>query len=211
MPKRNENDLTPNRQIFADKWLICRVGTVSYQFAFPNCKSILTARTAASNLLRDPKVDAYIQKRLAAMNKVAQDEQIDIVRVLSEEKRIAYSNFQKLFADDWELIPPNELPEEVAASVKSFEKIDVVYPGQDGRPDTTKTSYKYKFWSKGSSLNRLEKMAGMFAKDNAQKRTQVGVGIVIPVSVNLNSLSSQDLKTLERMGGSLIEHQQDGA
>lgn len=56
--------LTKCRKRFADEYLIDLNGTRAYKTAYPNVKNDETAAAAAARLLRDVKVQEYIDKRM---------------------------------------------------------------------------------------------------------------------------------------------------
>lgn len=56
--------LTKCRKRFADEYLIDLNGTRAYKAAYPNVKNDETAAAAAARLLRDVKVQEYIDKRM---------------------------------------------------------------------------------------------------------------------------------------------------
>lgn len=148
--------LTNNELIFSDNWLIHRVGSTAYKFAYKNCKSEGTAKVNASKLLKKPRVKAYIDARLAQLSDEAG---ITVKRVLEEESRLAFSDLREIF-DGETAIKPSDLPEDVARAIAGVEIIEKTWTGQDGESEVT-TTYKYKFWDKGAALNRLEKHLGM--------------------------------------------------
>lgn len=56
--------LTVKQKIFADEYLVDLNATRAYKAAYANCKNDETAAVNASRLLRNAKVDAYIQQRI---------------------------------------------------------------------------------------------------------------------------------------------------
>lgn len=92
-------------------------------------------------------------------------------RVLDEESRLAFSDIASLFhQDSWELIPPSELPQDVRASISSIQIVRRTIPRGELEP-IEETTYKYSFWDKGRSLERLSKHLGLYEQDNAQKKS----------------------------------------
>ncbi|MDR2278906.1 MAG: terminase small subunit [Vagococcus sp.] len=63
--KKVNNVITnPKHQIFANEWLVDMNGTRAYKVAYPHIKKDTTAKAAASRLLTDVNVKAYIDERL---------------------------------------------------------------------------------------------------------------------------------------------------
>lgn len=78
MPKAkyNKNGLTVNQQLVADKWLADekRNGTKAYMEVY-GIKNEKSAMACASRLLNNAKVSAYIDKRLAELQKKVEYDQ----------------------------------------------------------------------------------------------------------------------------------------
>ncbi len=153
-------ELTPKQRVFADEWLIDNNGTRAYKVAYPHVKSDSTAAQNASKLRRQTKVQAYIDAKLAER---AARYAIQPDNVLKEESRIAFSNIADVF-DGWDLIRPDQMPEEVARAVASV-KVRTTEQGD--------TTYEYKFWDKGRALERLSKHLGLYEKDNQQRNPSI--------------------------------------
>lgn len=81
--------LTKCRKIFADEYLIDLNGTRAYKAAYPNVKKDETAAAAAARLLKDVKVQEYIDKR---MQDRVQRTEITQDMVVRELAAIAFSN-----------------------------------------------------------------------------------------------------------------------
>lgn len=154
------NKLTPQQKKFADEWLIDNNGTRAYRAAYPAVKKEATAKSAASRLLTNVNVNAYLQKQQA---KLAYKYEISQERVLKEEMCIAYSDLGEIFNGPV-LLRPDQLPERIRRAISSF-KITKMKT----KAGELKIQYEYKFWSKGNSLNRIEKHLGMFEEDNKQR------------------------------------------
>jgi hypothetical protein len=83
---------------------------------------------------------------------------------LEEEKCIAFSDIRDLFDEKGELIPSDQLPEDVSRAIAVYERRYLT----DGT-----FVFKVRFWDKGKSLERIERYLGMFEKDNNQKRDRI--------------------------------------
>ncbi|MGN0417027.1 terminase small subunit [Anaerostipes faecalis] len=118
--------LTEKKKIFCDEYLIDLNGTRAYKIAYPNIKNDNTAAAAASRLMKDPEVTAYIEKRMKDRQKrteITQD------WVLEELRRIADvngSDFAKVVIKDGypdvELIPTDELSEEKRSAISAIKQ-----------------------------------------------------------------------------------------
>ncbi len=81
--------LTTNQKRFVNEYLIDLNGTRAYKAAYPGVKSDKTAAAAATRMLRNVKVQEYIEKRMKDREKrteITQD------RVLEELAAIAFAN-----------------------------------------------------------------------------------------------------------------------
>ena len=80
--------MTEKQKIFADEYLIDLNGTRAYRVAYPSVKKDEVAAAAAARLLKNVKVEAYIQKRMEerqTRTEITQD------RVLEELAAIAFA------------------------------------------------------------------------------------------------------------------------
>lgn len=191
--KLNENGLTHNEQIFCDEWLKDRNGTRSYKVAYTHIKKDKVAGSLAVRLLAKERVDKYLQKKLKEISNSAV---ITAERILKEEARIAYSDARKLFSGKWTSIPPGDLDDDTARAIAGVEVKENKTYGADGEVSSTEVTFKYKFWDKGQALNRLEKIKGMFAKDNEQK---------VPFKPDLSKMSDEQLEFMEEIGALRME------
>ena len=89
---------------------------------------------------------------------------LETARTLREVARIAYADPRRLFDADGKPIPLDELPEEVAATVASYE----MWP--DGR-------VKVKFWSKIEALDRAMRHAGLYERDTKQLQPSLALQV----------------------------------
>jgi len=146
--------LSTNQKIFADEYLKDRNGTRAYKAAYSRIKSPEVAAAAASRLLTNVKVKAYLDKYLTQLTKKAG---ITTERVFREERRLAFSDLRQIF-DGETTIPPGDLPDDIARAIAGV-KVRTRNYG-DGESETT---YEYKLWDKGAALRRVESLLGMNA------------------------------------------------
>jgi len=84
-----KNGLTEQRKIFCDEYLIDFNGTRAYKVAYPSIKNDDAAAVSASRLLRNVKIEEYIQKRMKDRERrteVTQD------KVIAELAAIAFAS-----------------------------------------------------------------------------------------------------------------------
>jgi phage terminase small subunit len=111
------------------------------------------ARRAAARLLTNVDVQNVIK---TAQGRAAEKAEITQQRIFEEEGRLAFLNPQGLVNENGKLLDLQELPEDVARAIVG---LDVV------RQNDGSLKYKYRFTDKGKSLERLERIVGMFAPE----------------------------------------------
>jgi len=114
--------------------------------------------------LARPEVKAVLRE---LQGQIAVDTKITLKRVMLEESCVAFCDPLDLFSDEGTIVSPHELPERVRRAIASIEIIETAT--KDGK---AQTKYKYKFWDKGKSLERISKHLGLYEKDNVQKAVQ---------------------------------------
>ena len=123
------------------------------------------ALSTGKDLLKSLPVQTELKKRQAA---AAYDCQINLRRIMLEESCVAFLDPIDLFDKDGSLVAPHELPERIRRAISSVEVIEV--KSEDGEK---LHKYKYKFWDKGKSLERISKHLGLYEKDNLQKAVRM--------------------------------------
>lgn len=81
--------LTPKQKIFVDEYLVDLNATRAYKVAYPNIKKDETAAVNGSRMLRNAKVETYLNERMKDREKrteITQD------RVLKELAKIGFAN-----------------------------------------------------------------------------------------------------------------------
>jgi phage terminase small subunit len=149
MKKRN---LTAQQKMFVYNILEGLNQTDAYLAAGYKCTRS-AARRAAARLLTNVDVQSAIKK---AQGRAAEKAEISQQRILEEESRLAFLNPQGLVNENGKLLDLHELPEDVARAIVC---LDVV------RQNDGSLKYKYRFSDKGKSLERLERIMGMFAPE----------------------------------------------
>jgi phage terminase small subunit len=150
---------TPKQKQFIKEYLIDKNAT---QAAIRAGYSKHTAKDMGCQNLAKPAIQEHIKRGLEKLRYKAQ---ISSERVLEEEKCLSMADPGELLSKEGTLIPVNELPEHVRRSIKSFVADEL--PRVNGEPQRYR--WKYKFWDKGRSLERLGKHLGLFEADNEQR------------------------------------------
>lgn len=136
--------------------------------AYPEQFSTYASAAAhASRLLKNVKVERYLdelnnrqQRRLGAA----------AGRVLREEATIA-------FFDPIDILDPvtrdlrtiDKIPEHLRRAIR---KLKIIKTQSLRDPDMERTEYRYTFSDKGAALARLERILGMYEKDNEQVKPE---------------------------------------
>jgi phage terminase small subunit len=164
--------LTPSEKIFADEWLIDRNGTRAYKVAYPRVKNDNAAGVSAFQLLRKPKIDKYVQKRLERLSAKVQ---MDTEWVLQGYKKLVDFSFDEIYDDDGHLKPISEWSENAkfaAVGLKQMKKIS--------RKKTEKTESEsetimsdLKFDSKKDVFDSVGKYLRMFGDEGQGKGINV--------------------------------------
>lgn len=140
--------------------------------------------------------------RAVAAGKIAMMEMVGVTppRIVREDARIAFADMRGIFQADGSLIPPHELPDDVAAALASVEIVDGY--DSEGRPTRR---WKYRLWDKSKSLDRLGRAVGIYKSDR-----EAAGGPAVAVQINnqgqapvqpgaLSALSVEELRALREM------------
>ena len=145
--------LTAKQKRFADEYLIDLNATAAYKRAGYETDGN-SAETCAYRLLRNAKVEEYVNAR---MQQREQRTEITQDRVLQEYAKLAFLDPRKFYDDSGALIPVHQLDADVAAALSAF---DVVETGsEDGSVSQIK---KIKFSDKKAALDSVARHLGMF-------------------------------------------------
>lgn len=121
----------------------------------------------ASRTFHKPRVQAFLkhlESRKLVVVEASQlrrahpdSEEISNERIKAEESCIAFSNIKDLYNEDGSFIPIPDLPDHVSRAIREFE--GVIIDGEDGK--RVCFIKKIRFYDKGDSLQRLERIQGM--------------------------------------------------
>lgn len=153
--------LTAKQQRFVAEYLVDLNAT---QAAIRAGYSQNTAKVIGCENLTKPDIQKAIQEE---REKLSKRTEITQERVLQEYARIAFFDPRKMFDDDGNPLPINELDDNTAAAIAGLEVV------KEFDVDTGVTSFtkKYKITNKLGALDSIAKHLGMFG-DKAGASTQ---------------------------------------
>jgi len=122
MARKNEHGITDQQKLFADLYLADKERNITkaYQGAYPKCKTYSAASSSGNKLLKNPKIEAYIAKKLEQHSETLELKQIDVLR---EMAAIAFSNIKDylIWSDNGVTMKHSEeIPKEVAACISEI-------------------------------------------------------------------------------------------
>lgn len=157
--------LTPKQQRFADEYLIDLNATAAYKRAGYMAQGN-AAEVTASQLLRNPKVADYVNKRMKdreSRTEITQD------MVLAEYAKLAFLDPRRFYDKNGGLIPVPLLPADVAAALAGMEVTVERSNCEDG--PTFADVKKIKFIDKKGALDSVARHLGMFIDRSEVKIT----------------------------------------
>jgi phage terminase small subunit len=178
--------LTAKQKRFVDEYLIDLNATRAYKAAYPSVKNDETAASAAARMLRNVKVEKYINERMKAREKrteITQD------KVLSELAKIAFvsgADFAKVVTkkaqtgkefQQVELADTDSLPENIKAAISNIKE--------------TKYGISVESYDKVKALELLGRHLGMF-----KEKLELSGGV--DVNNPFEGLSTEELRKLAR-------------
>jgi phage terminase small subunit len=112
-----------------------------------------TAEAQGSRLLRNVKVQEYLQKK---KEKIAAKLEISQERTMLEIARVAFQDVRKFYDAEGRLIPIHELSDDAAAAIAGFE-VDELFEFEDGHKNKIGLLKKIKRYDKTKALEMLAK------------------------------------------------------
>lgn len=97
---------------------------------------------------------------------------------MKEMARLAFHDPGQLFDDDGNLIPIKDLPEDARRAISSLD-VDELWDGRGEDRRQVGSTKKVRLWDKVSALEKLARIAGMFEKDNRQKRAELSIQVAV--------------------------------
>jgi phage terminase small subunit len=151
-----DTGLTDQQKLFVEEYLVdfnAKKATIRAGYLVENPLQY------GGKLMKMPTVVAAIKKAQEARmgrTKITAD------AVLRETASLAFSDIRKLFRpEDFEMIPPTELPDDVAPAITSVKKKVMSLPG--GGEVTT---WEYTFYDKTKALEKLFRHLGLYNDTN---------------------------------------------
>ena len=169
--KMNGNWLTYNQKLFCDEWLKDRNATRAYKVAYPSVKNENSAASAGSQLLRNLKIDKYIQGKLAIISKKVE---VDTEWVIRRYKLLADYCISDFFNDDGTMKPFSEIPREALYAIGGFKQSKRVINSKDEEYITERIK-EFKLPSKRMVLDSLGKHLGMFQRDDDSNKGGISI------------------------------------
>lgn len=176
------NELTRNQRLFCDEYLIDLNATRAYKAAYKNVTKDETAAAAGARLLRNVKVENYIEQRMKEREKrteITQD------KVLKELARIGFadlSNFLEYktaksvveYDEDGEpIIDYRTIIDVVDSKEVDTSVVQEVSISRDG-------TFKFKLYDKQKALELIGKHLGMFT-DKIEHSGAIGSEVNITI------------------------------
>lgn len=153
------DELNENQKAFCEGYIFDWNGTRAYMAAYPK-SSEAAAGVSAHDLLKNPKVKAYIDEIQKDLEKIAG---ISRLKVLQEHQKLAFSSIAHLH-NSWITLNEFEgLTPDQKASIESIEtKVIKTSVVREGQPEMDiETEYvKIKLYSKQKSLDSINRMLG---------------------------------------------------
>lgn len=148
------------------------------------------ARQQGSFLLSNPDIYAATMLIVEKSQKKAI---LSVERLDEELARIGFGDIRKLYDDSGNLLPVNQWPDDVAATVASIEAVEEI----EGRGDerrVTGTLKKLKVWDKVSALTLIAKRLGAI---NESKNVNVNLSLEVLVAASMKADPADEAKTIE--------------
>lgn len=151
------------------------------------------ANYTAYVLLKKEKIQAALAAERASLGRATW---IDTARIMHEEGAVAFSDIRQ-----YPTFEDLGIPDSLAPAISSVKLIKTTKTYKDGTVEE-REEHHVALWPKGAALERLERMHGMFEKDNLQRpgaTTNVSVQNmqVNQVSLDLSDLTDEELKAIE--------------
>jgi len=172
----DKNGLTEKQRIFVEEYLIDLNATRAAKSAG---YSEHTAKEIGAENLTKPAIQKIITK---AQLKRQKRTEITQDRVLEELARIAFLDIKDAYGEDGQLLPVNDMPEDVRRAIGGLEYLQI------GGSESTGITSKVKLIDKKSALELLGKHMVMFT-DKKQISGVIGVK-------DMSGMTDEELKTI---------------
>ena len=168
-----EKDLTPKQKRFCEEYIKDCNATQAYLRAGYR-GSTGTAEVESHKLLRNPKIQAYIQQIQKARSSRTE---IDADRVLLELAKIAFSDIKNVFElteEGLRLKPLDQMSDEVSGAIESLECVTTETEAG------SRTAVKVRLHSKLTALGAIAKLIGMDKEAAIKAVIGMGYDVVDP-------------------------------
>lgn len=119
----------------------------------------------AYEVFRRDEIKQAVEEKLTEFEDKAD---VSHLRVLAQDRDLAFADVRDLFQEDGAVIPPHELPENVAKCVKKITQTTTHTKQGDEI-----TTFAYEFWDKHKALDRLFRYLKM-GPDTVQRQEHTG-------------------------------------
>lgn len=152
--------LTEKQQAFIKWYMVRRNITRAYQEAFPEA-SYETARAEGSKLYRDPRIASRIKELLEQEAKRLESR---AARVTESLAAMAFGNLADVYDKEGNLIPPTELPRDVALALKKLKRREIIGKDAEGKAVVVGHNVEVEMHERTPALRLLGLEHGMFVE-----------------------------------------------
>lgn len=179
--------LTKKQKLFCDEYLIDLIATRAYKAAYPNIKKDETAAAAGARLLRNVKVESYINQRMKDREERTEITQDKVLKELAKigfadiKDYIEYKTVKSVVSHDEDgeaIIDYRQIVDVIDSANVDTSVVQEVSIGKDG-------TFKFKLYDKQKALVDIGKHLGMFV-DKVEVKGSLDTGIS-----KLNSILEQ--------------------
>lgn len=158
----------------------------AYESGYGSCTR--TSRYAARDLLKRPRVMAYLQ---LVRDEWKEEIGVTTERVLKELAAIGLADIRKLYKEDGSLKLPNEWPDDIAAAVSSIEIDEIFTRGRDR--ELIGYTKSVKLWNKIDALTAKAKHLNLFTEkpEDTGKGTPAETGVSVTLNIPDNGRSAK--------------------
>lgn len=152
--------LTEKQEAFIKWYMVRRNITRAYMEAYPDA-TYASAGAAGSVLFRDVRISSRI-KELLAQEAKRLESRAD--RVTESLAAMAFGNLADVYDKDGNLIPPTELPRDVALAIKKLKRREIIAKDGDGKPMVVGHNVEVELHERTPALRLLGLEHGMFTE-----------------------------------------------
>lgn len=165
--------LNPKQQRFADQYLIDLNATQAYQKSY-KVKSESVAAVNASKLLRNAKVQDYIQKQ---REKLSSKQELSQEMILEGYRKLAFYDARKFYDSAGNLAKIPDLDDESAFALTGFEIMEEKGGNGQGVQVVLGYTKKIKMSDRRAAMDSICKVLGYFAPDKLDLKLEEGTTI----------------------------------